>query len=415
MQNKTIVFSNHGEIDLRVISTLGVNVKENSGSAIGYFGTGLKYAIAVLLREGQEVVILAGEKRLEFGLSQETIRGKDFKVVCMGADGDAMKPLGFTTEFGKNWNLENAYRELHSNCIDEGGYGGLEEEVYANAGETHILINGDKFYDVWLRKDIFILNPKRTPIFSEPGIGEIYSGGCGRVFYRGIAARNLGAQIGQFTYNILQGCSLSEDRELNQWQSDDIIAELISKYCDNEEIVYSAINSKNNFEANIINLKYVNAPSKIFHDVVDRVIKEHPMELSDYVRELHYRGRPRKLNFDLYELSTTEQYELDRAIEFCKGIGFPVDDYPIEVNVSLGAGIIGMAENGRIHLSARLAFSHSELPYTLIEEFVHLRNKVPDNSREMQNVLFSEIVRLGEEATGKRWKRGIPKNVESPF
>lgn len=51
-----VIFENPGEIDPRMISTFGVNVKEND-SAIGFFGTGLKYAIAILLRNHHRISI----------------------------------------------------------------------------------------------------------------------------------------------------------------------------------------------------------------------------------------------------------------------------------------------------------------------------------------------------------------------
>jgi len=42
-----IVFENQGEIDLIAFTPFGVNTKETD-SPIGFFGTGLKYATAVL-------------------------------------------------------------------------------------------------------------------------------------------------------------------------------------------------------------------------------------------------------------------------------------------------------------------------------------------------------------------------------
>lgn len=54
-----IVFENEGEIDPQLIMLIGVNVKA-SDSAIGFFGTGLKYAIACLLRWGEEIEIQSG-------------------------------------------------------------------------------------------------------------------------------------------------------------------------------------------------------------------------------------------------------------------------------------------------------------------------------------------------------------------
>ena len=68
----TIYFTNPGEIDIRAVTTMGVNVKEGS-SSIGYFGTGLKYAIATLLREGQEIIIHSGLTTYYFLSFQEEI------------------------------------------------------------------------------------------------------------------------------------------------------------------------------------------------------------------------------------------------------------------------------------------------------------------------------------------------------
>jgi len=46
-----IILKNKGEIEIETITTMGVNVKE-CDSPIGFFGTGLKFAIATFLREG---------------------------------------------------------------------------------------------------------------------------------------------------------------------------------------------------------------------------------------------------------------------------------------------------------------------------------------------------------------------------
>ena len=58
---RTIIFENPGEIDPVAIITFGINVKE-SDHPIGFFGTGLKYALAILLREGQPITIQSGER-----------------------------------------------------------------------------------------------------------------------------------------------------------------------------------------------------------------------------------------------------------------------------------------------------------------------------------------------------------------
>ena len=110
-----VYFSNNEELDPISITTFGINAKNND-SAIGYFGTGLKYAIAIILREGCKIAINSCGNSYKFSLKEQTIRGKSFSVICMNGN-----PLGFTTELGKNWELWMAYRELHCNTLDEGG------------------------------------------------------------------------------------------------------------------------------------------------------------------------------------------------------------------------------------------------------------------------------------------------------
>lgn len=69
----TVYFANEGLIDLDVIRTMGVNIKTND-NPIGYFGTGLKFAIATLLRTGHSVNLHRGDVRFEFSARRENIR-----------------------------------------------------------------------------------------------------------------------------------------------------------------------------------------------------------------------------------------------------------------------------------------------------------------------------------------------------
>ncbi|WP_217468779.1 hypothetical protein, partial [Staphylococcus aureus] len=110
-----IIFRNKGVIDPKSITTFGVSSKENPG-AIGFFGTGLKYAIAILLREGCDITIHAGKRKLEFGIKRDRVRVDDFNVVTMNN-----RRLGFTTEVGKTWEVWQAFRELYCNTMDERG------------------------------------------------------------------------------------------------------------------------------------------------------------------------------------------------------------------------------------------------------------------------------------------------------
>jgi hypothetical protein len=86
-----VIFENPGEIDAAAIRTFGVSVKEGD-NPIGFFGTGLKYALAILLRSGHSVTIQSGVSKHRFALKDVTIRGEKFQIVTMDRH-----ELGFTT------------------------------------------------------------------------------------------------------------------------------------------------------------------------------------------------------------------------------------------------------------------------------------------------------------------------------
>ena len=147
-----IVFRNQGLIDLTAVRTLGVSVKEEG--AIGYFGTGLKFAIATILRNGGQVIIWRGEDRHEFGVSPADVRGKSFDIVTLdGAE------IGFTTKLGRDWEPWMAFRELACNALDEGGeYFASEKDVGPGCGEETIIeVTGGGIDDAYATRHDIIL------------------------------------------------------------------------------------------------------------------------------------------------------------------------------------------------------------------------------------------------------------------
>ncbi|WP_198164368.1 hypothetical protein, partial [Bradyrhizobium jicamae] len=70
----TVYFCNAEPIDLNAIALMGVSVKTGA-SPIGYFGTGLKFSIATLLRTGHEVTLIRNGETIPFTVNHEVIRG----------------------------------------------------------------------------------------------------------------------------------------------------------------------------------------------------------------------------------------------------------------------------------------------------------------------------------------------------
>jgi len=103
-------------------------------------------------------------------------------------------------------------------------------------------------------------------------------------------------------------------------------------------------------------------------------------------------------------LTKVQLISLQRALDFCSRIGFPIrDSYPIKVVESLGSGGLGLAENNTIYIAERVFHlgGSKQLASTLIEEYVHLRHGYADMTREMQSFLFEKLVSLGEEVAGE--------------
>lgn len=216
-----IIFENSGEIDPRLISLIGVNVKE-SPSAIGYFGTGLKYAVACLSRWEEHITIQSGLNEFSFRVEKTQIRGQDFGVLVMQSPLDQLH-LGFTTALGKNWEPWMVYRELWCNAHDEPNARVYEtpNAPRPTAGITRVIASGAKIQSAHESRGEFILEG-RTPLHALKGL-EIYEGEGKSIFYRGIAVQKPD-KPSIYTYNILDQIYLTEDRTAGSWTTDPIIA-----------------------------------------------------------------------------------------------------------------------------------------------------------------------------------------------
>lgn len=199
-----ITLQNEGLLEIEFLKTMGVNVKENE-NAIGYFGTGLKYAIAVFLREGVKFSLFIGDNEYEFYTEEKVLRGKTFSYCFMAGPHDTTD-LNLTTELGKNWSLWQAYRELHSNCLDEMGTI-VEEKLSPRQGYTTFYIENEGLFNV---DDVF-LSYRNLPLLYKNGQVEIYEGSSNCIYYKGIRAKDL-TSPSKYTYNVIKECILTEDR-----------------------------------------------------------------------------------------------------------------------------------------------------------------------------------------------------------
>lgn len=204
-----LYFVNPGEIDIRALTILGVNVKPGA-SPIGHFGTGVKNAIAGVLRLGGSIRVWSGLLEHRFTAEPEVIRGKEFQVVHM-QDYGSDTVLGFTTELAKDWEPWMLYRELRSNALDEGG-DVTTKTVSKAEGSTVIEVNCEALWEAHCQRYEFWLD-------SEPlwkiGSVECHPNITHTLFYHNIKALPAiqeGKQPWMFSWNIVSSESLTEDR-----------------------------------------------------------------------------------------------------------------------------------------------------------------------------------------------------------
>ncbi len=396
-----IVFTNDGEIDIRSISTFGVSVKEGD-SPIGFFGTGLKYAIAVLLRTGHEVTIHSGLTVVSFALSSESVRGQEFQFVTMAAGDEKPSPIGFTTELGKQWELWMAYREIACNCKDENGTATHETEAPPpTEGKTHIIVGGDAFAGVFNESYRYILadEPWVTVGNVEVRNREGYD-----VFYRGVRVLQL-PRKSLFSYNLTAKLELTEDRTVKSpWDVTRKIAAAIMT-CDDAQLIRSVVVAKDDtLESQLDFHGWGIPPSEQFLRVVgstmsDRMLKVNPSAKQVWKDETKREFLPRETT-----LTKVQLMSLNRALDFCATIGFKIrGEYPIKVVESLGEGGLGLAQDETIFVAERVFHlgGSKQIASTLIEEYLHLRHGWGDMTRELQSFLFDKVVSLGEELQGE--------------
>lgn len=384
-----IFFANAEPIDLAAIEVMGVNVKADAQSAIGYFGTGLKFALATLLRHRQSVTLWRAGERIDFAVLPEVIRGKTFDRVAMNG-----KPLGFTTDLGRNWELWQAFRELESNCRDEKGHSGrtlthLQPELVKTHG-TVFCIEGEAFDHVYEQRDIVFLNS--TPLASNDSV-EIHPlshHDTALVYYRGVRAGKLPFP-GAFTYNILAGASLTEDRtvELN-WMFGLNLGKIIAETQNQRVARDFLLAGKGTFEHQNV----IHWPGK-FGEVASGVIKKKLFSpnLNAAARRSWLDAQPHEEEFEAASLTDAQHKQLGEALRLVRHVGGKVGVEDLNFANGLGPDVFGAVTRGKIYIATRTFDMGTRfLASTIYEEWLHKSEGYEDNSRSLQNFLFEKLM-----------------------
>lgn len=177
---------NKGEIPETGIRLIGYSTKNEK--QIGQFGTGLKEGIALLLREGKNIIICSGLRKYTF-----CYEGDPKEIIYTWDDYETTQTcrMNLSANFGaRDWtDTWQAVREFVCNALDEKDYAfKLTEKIIPEEGKTKIYLSGCNkvFYE--LEDKILRLGNRKPLAFCEEG--AIYDGrGC--IYHKGIWVRDV--------------------------------------------------------------------------------------------------------------------------------------------------------------------------------------------------------------------------------
>lgn len=280
---RSVVFKTPGKLDLRSIMTFGLNAKPNTGHPIGYFGTGLKYAVAVLCREKIPMTFYIDGQKWSVKTEDSQFRDKTVTEVFLERHRKLLPPsirkLPFTTELGKTWQLWQAFRELETNTRDENGetfvaheFNDPERPIHGltSKGFTLIVVESEAFVQEYYDREKTFL-PEGLTLREGTKDIQIFDRPSQHIYYRGIRVLDLDErERSSLTYNILRSIELTEDRTAkSKWDVQYYISQAISEH-EEPEIIRKAVTSKEDTFERGLNYSW-GTPSTTFLDTVAKI------------------------------------------------------------------------------------------------------------------------------------------------
>ena len=402
-----VIFENPGTLDLRALTIMGLNAKENT-NPIGYFGTGFKYGIAIALRNGCRVIIQdgIGPDKVINQVEQE-FRGKKYMSVWLDN-----KELPFTTELGKNWSLWQAYREFRGNCDDEGGKIWVDTTIPVRENnKVRVIVSGDAFLKAhedrskyfWDKAAAMMLDESNSRSLSNPGA----------LFYRGIRVGETMKET-DYSYNIVdKELELSEDRTLTSYGEYQFAGRLTALVVasQDESLIEEFVCSKDRDRFESISIPLVTSYSTLMK-VVERIYATQPDKLQENLVEQMRKRSGAKGSYPSLPLTPLDVKERDKALALIELLGLDLNKVNIIWKADLGENLLGCAIRNEVYIGKRCFDDGARvIAATFIEEYIHAVDKIPDYTRQFQDRVLRMLVNvLAEEPADSH-----EPNVEIPF
>lgn len=382
-----ISFLTDTALPIEAAITMGVSVKGDD--AIGKFGTGLKYAIAGVLRLGGSIVAYIDGERHEFTTKDSNIRGRDFRIVHHNG-----VPCGFTTELGKHWQPWQLFRELASNTLDEAG-SWTREPTTAQSARTVIQVRCREVEDSERNEQVFIT--KGECLLESTFGATVYAGASRHYYFKGIRAGSFPG-IAPVTVDVRNG-SLSEDRLLDYATVQTELAWAFRTATDFSETLMLSVmgqHKSGEFWVENVSKHHVGTtlpePLMAFLSARPKFVK-HPALLNALNAHLRESGRGQ---WEALPMDARHVAMIRAGETLCGRVGVdPIPRDRVHFTRDLGDDTFAVTcmDTREVWFSTKLAMlGRDEFLCGYLEEAVHAMTGFADCTRQLQNALLSLIV-----------------------
>ena len=383
-----IVFTTPTVLPIEAAVTMGISVKETD-SAIGRFGTGLKYAIAGILRLGGSIECVIEHDRYVFTTADTDIRGRTFRLVrCNDV------PCGFTTDLGKHWEPWQIFRELASNTLDERG--AWKHAVATPAdGMTHINVRCREVEEAAEQEGVF-LGVNRNVLLDSSNGATVYAGPSHHYYFRGIRAGSFG-YLAPVTINVVNGI-LSEDRllDLSVVQRELAWAFRSATVWD-EDLILKVTAQQDADEFWCQNLPAHHLVSGELPQDLTAFLEQRQKWVKHPAFRLTLKKTVRKGGYTAVQQTNAHEQILDAGEQLCREL--MVDVIPrekVHFTTELPDSTLAITQMDvrDVWFSTQILLQGlDEFLSCYLEEALHAMTGLRDNTREFQNVLLAMLVR----------------------
>lgn len=376
-------------LPIEAATTMGVSVKETDG-AIGKFGTGLKYAIAGVLRLGGQLGIDVDGARYTFTARDSDIRGRTFRIVHCNE-----QPCGFTTDLGKHWEPWQLFRELASNTLDEGGRW-ARGNAPASEGRTIIRVDCRQVEESENAEAVF---RRESDCLIRSTMGaQVYAGPSPHYYYKGIRAGSFPC-VAPVTVDVSTG-QLSEDRLLDLSVVESELTWAFRSATRIDESLLLSVMSQSDPGAfwvrhtNDYGWRSGELPKPMIAFLADRPkFIQHPGLRAAF--DLHLK-RGGVAKWEAVKITPRFESLLAMGERICEAIGVdPIPRHKVNFTRDLADTELAVTclDTRQVWFSTQIvAKGDDEFACGYIEEAVHAMTGARDCTREFQNVLLSLLV-----------------------